>query len=79
MVFLRTYIDETEEYFYHRGEASGRSKTREEGRTEGLEEGRLVGMEENQREIAIKMKEHGLLPELIAEITDMSIEEIEMM
>lgn len=47
------------------------------GRREGREEGREEGMEIGIRNTAIKMKENGLAITLIANITGLSVEEIE--
>jgi predicted transposase/invertase (TIGR01784 family) len=47
------------------------------GRIEGIEEGIVKGIEKNNRETAIKMKKSGLESSLIANITGLSIEEIE--
>jgi hypothetical protein len=62
MTNTKTVIDESKDYLFRRGKAKGK------------EEGRF----ETQRQTAIKMKEHGFLPELIAEITNIPIEEVEM-
>ena len=60
-------------------EANGREKGRAEGREEGLEEGRKEGRAEQNIENARKMKAKGFPTELIAEITQLSKEDIEQL
>ena len=52
-------------------------RAEKEGRNKGREEGREQGREETNKENAIKMKKNGLDLNLIANITGLSIEEIE--
>jgi predicted transposase/invertase (TIGR01784 family) len=59
------------------GRAEGLAEGREEGRAEGREEGRAEGREEGILAIARKMKQKGKTVEEIAELTDLTIEEIE--
>lgn len=49
------------------------ASSREKGKNEGRIEGRI----ENAREIATKLKMKGIDPQLIAECTNLSIQEIE--
>ena len=57
--------------------ADGRAEGLAEGREEGREEGRAEGREEGILAIARKMKQKGKTVEEIAELTDLTIEEIE--
>ena len=59
------------------GREEGLAEGREEGRAEGREEGRAEGREEGILAIARKMKQKGKTVEEIAELTDLTIEEIE--
>jgi len=54
---------------WERGEAEGLAKGKAEGKAEGLAEGKLA--------TARKMKEKGLAVEMIAEVTELSLETIE--
>ncbi|UBF25394.1 hypothetical protein K9N68_27955 [Kovacikia minuta CCNUW1] len=53
----------------------------EEGRAEGIErglaEGRAEGRAEAQQELAVKMLQEGIIPEVIARVTELSIEQIQ--
>jgi len=49
----------------------------DQAKKEGIEEGRKEGIEEATRETALKMKINGLEITLIANITGLSVEEIE--
>lgn len=53
------------------------SKGREEGRAEGLEEGTARGEHKKAKEMAIKLQAKNVLVDEIAELTGLSIEEIE--
>ena len=58
------------------GRAEGRAAGLEEGRAAGLEEGRAEGLEEGKQAIARKMKERGMAIDVIAEMTELSPEEV---
>lgn len=58
------------------GWIEGKAEGREEGRKEGRAEGRTEGKIESQRQIAANLKEKGISPEVIANCTSLSIEEI---
>ncbi len=64
-----------------RGMKKGLEEGRQEGRQEGLEEGRQEGLEEGMEKERLsnarRMKEKGLDPALIADITGLTCEEIE--
>jgi predicted transposase YdaD len=62
-----------EEFLLDRAEKKGIEKGIEKGREEGIEKGRV----ESLRETALKMKKSGLDLNLIANITGLSVEEIE--
>jgi len=49
----------------------------DQAKNEGIEEGIEKGIEKNTRDTALKMIQNGLDIELIANITGLSIEEIE--
>lgn len=55
---------------------TARIEGRAEGRAAGLEEGRAEGLEEGKQAIARKMKEKGMAIDVIAEMTELSPEEI---
>ena len=65
------------------GRAEGRKEGIEKGRKEGIEKGRKEGIEEgkqaNARETAQRMKALGLPVETIAQVTQLSPQEIEKM
>lgn len=61
------------------GEAKGRAEGLEKGRAEGLEKGKAEGRAESQREIAQALKANGVLPEMIAMCTGLSLQVIEML
>ena len=65
------------------GRAEGLAKGLEEGRAEGLEEGRAEGLEEGRAEAihnnARKMKALGMAPEVIAQVTGLTADEIEQL
>ena len=50
-----------------------------EGRVEGKAEGRAEGKAESQRQIAANLKKQGILPEVIAQCTGLSLDEIGML
>ncbi len=58
-----------------------KQRSREEGieigKSQGIEIGLQEGKQETQRSIATKMKESGMEVQQIAEMTELSIEEIE--
>ena len=60
-----------------KGLADGLARGREEGRAEGREEGREEGRAEEKRDTARKMKQKGLPADLIAEMTGLSLADIE--
>jgi len=62
---------------YLEGEQKGRAEGWAEGRAEGRAEGEKKGREEGIRTTALKMKQKGLPADLIAEMTGMSIADIE--
>ena len=49
---------------------------RKEGRREGLEEGREEGREEERRAVVLKSLKLGLSPEMISQITGLTVEEV---
>ena len=53
------------------------ASSREKGKAEGKIEGKLEGKLESSRQIAKKLKMKGVDSELIAECTNLSIEEID--
>lgn len=55
------------------------SASREEGLAEGREIGMAKGIEQSQRLIATNFKKQGISPEVIAQCTGLSIEEIELL
>ena len=57
--------------------ASSREKGKAEGKLEGKIEGKIEGKLEERLEVASKLKIKGVDPELIAECTNLSIEEID--
>ena len=61
------------------GREKGRAEGREEGLEEGLEKGRKEGRAEQNIENARKMEAKGFPTELIAEITQLSKEDIEQL
>ena len=61
------------------GREKGRAEGHEEGLEEGLEKGRKEGRAEQNIENARKMKAKGVPTELIAEITQLSKEDIEQL
>ena len=62
-----------EEFLLDRARKEGREKGREEGREEGIEE----GLEKGMRKAAVEMIKNGLEISLIANITGLTVEEIE--
>ena len=63
----------TEKTLFYSAEQRGLACGRKEGREEGIKEGR----EEEKRTIARNMKSFGMTPEAIAQMTGLSLEEIE--
>ncbi|MCP3942926.1 MAG: hypothetical protein GY710_15765 [Desulfobacteraceae bacterium] len=59
------------------GIEEGKKEGIEEGKKEGIEEGKKEGKVESKREIAKKSLEKGIPPDLVADITGLSVEEIE--
>ena len=59
------------------GRIEGRAEGRAEGLAEGLAEGRAEGAEEKNRENARSMKTLGVSPDIISQVTGLSMEEIE--
>ena len=59
------------------GRLEGRAEGLEEGRAEGRAEGRLEGAEEKNRDNARSMKALGVSPDIINQVTGLSMEEIE--
>ena len=76
---LKVYRDNlaTEAYAVDYGMRKGREEGRAEGRAEGIAEGERVGEKKGIMKTAHGMKAKGLSPELIAEITGLSLQEIE--
>lgn len=74
----RRYLDDrvilADQIFTAKGE--GRLEGREEGRAEGREEGRAEGRAEVNRDNARKMKALQITPDIIAQVTGLSLEEI---
>ena len=74
-------IESAEKKGYIDGIEEGRAKGREEGRAEGREEGRAEGREEGREEEkqanARNMKAMNFAPDIISQITGLTIEEIE--
>lgn len=66
-----------EKTLYGSGLSKGLAEGIEKGRTEGLEEGIKKGREEGIKELARNMKAVGISPELIAEASGLTPEEIE--
>ncbi|MBP3512497.1 MAG: Rpn family recombination-promoting nuclease/putative transposase [Prevotella sp.] len=64
-----------------KGRAEGIAKGRAEGRAEGIAEGRAEGMAEGIKQARIEnakgMKSHGIASAVIAEITGLTVEEVE--
>ena len=60
-----------------KGIEKGREEGRAEGRAEGLAEGEAKGRAEEKRDTARKMKQKGLPADLIAEMTGLSLADIE--
>ena len=58
------------------GRAEGRAEGMAEGRKEGRKEGMAEGRKEGRTEMVIKMAQHGMPAEQIAEITGEPLEEI---
>jgi len=59
------------------GREEGLAEGREEGLAEGREEGREEGQLEERRRSAAQYKQRGVSPEIIADVTGLSVEEIE--
>ena len=59
------------------GRKQGLAKGLEEGREEGRKEGRKEGATASKREVAGKMKDEGLSPDIIAKCTSLSIAEVQ--
>ncbi|SMF85277.1 conserved hypothetical protein (putative transposase or invertase), partial [Pseudobacteriovorax antillogorgiicola] len=60
-----------------RGEARGEAKGKEKGKIEGKVEGKVEGRKEAQLAIALTLLQKGLDKAMIAEATELSLEEIE--
>ena len=52
-------------------------EAREEGLEQGLEQGLEKGLEQGRKQLVCEMISRGMTPELISEMTGLSIEEIE--
>ncbi|MBE3564084.1 MAG: Rpn family recombination-promoting nuclease/putative transposase [Hydrogenibacillus schlegelii] len=61
---------------FRREREQGRRAGLEEGRRAGLEEGRRAGLEEGRRQTARRLLERGLDEALVAEVTELSLEEV---
>ena len=61
------------------GLAEGRAEGLSQGRAEGRAEGHAEGMKAANRENARKMKQKGIADDVIAEVTGLSIEEIQQL
>ena len=53
------------------------NEAREEGLEQGLEQGLEKGLEQGRKQLVCEMISRGMTPELISEMTGLSIEEIE--
>ena len=67
----------TEKTLFYSAEQRGLTCGRKEGREKGIKEGMEKGREEEKRTIARNMKSFGMTPEAIAQMTGLSLEEIE--
>ena len=54
-------------------------EAREEGLEQGLEQGLEKGLEQGRKQLVCEMISRGMTPELISEMTGLSIEEIEIL
>jgi predicted transposase/invertase (TIGR01784 family) len=73
----RTDINTSLETRWVEGKVEGRAEGLAEGRAEGLAEGRAEGLAEGIAKVAKNLKNGGMPTEKIAEITGLSIEEVE--
>ena len=75
---LKTYRDlkAVIDTAYGDGELRGREEGREEGREKGLAEGLAEGQQREKRETARRMKQKGLAPADIADLTGLSADEV---
>ncbi|MCP4148514.1 MAG: hypothetical protein GY757_12280 [bacterium] len=62
---------------FEKGKKEGIEEGKKEGIEEGIEESKKEGKVESKREIAKKSLEKGIPPDLVADITGLSVEEIE--
>lgn len=62
-----------------KGLAEGKAEGKAEGRAEGRAEGKAEGKAEEQRLIATQLKKKGVILEIIAQCTGLSVEEIEIL
>ncbi|VYT93045.1 transposase [Streptococcus oralis] len=53
------------------------NEAREEGLVQGLEQGLEKGLEQGRKQLVCEMVSRGMSPDLISEMTGLSIEEIE--
>ena len=70
---METAIDEAREEGLEQGLARGLEQGLEQGIEQGLEQGR----NEERLQLIRKMVSHGMTPELISDMTGLSLEEIE--
>jgi predicted transposase/invertase (TIGR01784 family) len=74
---LKNVVDSSFDEGKAEGLAEGKAEGLAEGKAEGLAEGKAEGLAEGKAEIALQMKLKGLETSLIAEVTGLSVEEIE--
>ena len=65
-----------EEKGIEKGKEEGRKEGKEEGRKEGIEEGIEKGIEKSRKELAMKLLARNTPLDDIADLTDLSIDEI---
>ena len=62
---------------FNEGREEGKEKGREEGKEKGRKEGKEKGREEGKEEVALRMLQQGMDLQLIAQITDLSIQQLQ--
>ena len=80
----RLYYESRKEYWDYTSTMDtalnkGRAEGRAEGLAEGLAEGEAIGAQKNARDNARKMKAKGFSLEDIADVTGLTVEEIEQL
>lgn len=68
--------DVSKDYLYNRGIQEGKEQGLEKGIAHGMEQGIEIGSEQEKRQIAINCLYSGLSPELTAQLTGLSKEEV---